>query len=258
MATQFLSTNATDNVTIYTDEATQSRALGTSAVTVDGRTFRYVKAGASALVPGTLYQAPALIANHSNIAVSGTPVVGTTSVTVTLGATAATLNQYAGGDLIVLTGTGAGQTYGIVSHPAAGSGATLVLTLSDEILSVFSGTFTLVPNAFSGIIPQVGQFAGGSRGASSSLSGVAVYPVTASQYGWVQTYGISNGLAAYTGGGNDVIFSGNVIGPAAFDASSGGKIGKLAAATVPQIGFALAGFADSATDLNIPIFLTLD
>lgn len=75
----------------------QMHNLGERAVTPDGRSFRYVKAGGTALVPGKLYQAPAEVTNHQNLAPTDAVAIGATSLTVTLGATAATANQYAGG-----------------------------------------------------------------------------------------------------------------------------------------------------------------
>src|SRR4051794_36179154 len=69
--------------------------IGTRIVTRDGRAFRLARIGAVAAVAGSLYQASAPVANH----LAQTPAaaaIGATSVTITtLGATAATQNQYA-------------------------------------------------------------------------------------------------------------------------------------------------------------------
>src|SRR6185369_8356134 len=81
----------------------------------DGREVVLIQAGAVALSSGQLMQAPALVANHQNMATS-TAAAGATQVTVTLGATAATLNQYQGGYVIFNAGTGLGQTLKIASH----------------------------------------------------------------------------------------------------------------------------------------------
>src|SRR5437773_343778 len=66
--------------------------LGERMVTKDGRSFRYCLNGAVALVAGNVIQAAAQIPNHLAL----TPVaasIGDTSITVALGATAATANQ---------------------------------------------------------------------------------------------------------------------------------------------------------------------
>src|SRR5262245_8874353 len=108
--------------------------LGARAFDQAGNGYRWVQAGAVALVPARLCQAPAQVANHQNLTVA-TAVAGATSITVTLGATAATANQYAGGWVTISAGTGAGQRLLIGSHPAANASATLVLTLSDPTVS---------------------------------------------------------------------------------------------------------------------------
>ena len=112
----------------------QMHNLGERAVTPDGRSFRYVKAGGTALVPGKLYQAPAEVTNHQNLAPTDAVAIGATSLTVTLGATAATANQYAGGYVVITTGTGVGYQYRISSHPAAALNTTLTLTLEAPII----------------------------------------------------------------------------------------------------------------------------
>ena len=77
--------------------STQQGTLGSRAVTKDGREFRYTLAGATALALGKLAQAPTLVANHQVVAIAAAVAVGATTVTATLGATAATADQYVGG-----------------------------------------------------------------------------------------------------------------------------------------------------------------
>src|SRR3990167_1572884 len=129
---KFTQDAATVPSNIRGNSSVQECALGTKIVTSDGRAFRYVKAGATALVPGKLQDGPATVANHTNIAVASAAAAGATTVTVTLGATAATANQYANGVLAVNDVDGEGYTYSIKSHPAADSQASLVLTLDDN------------------------------------------------------------------------------------------------------------------------------
>ena len=165
--------------------------LGVRAVAGDGREFRYVQAGGTALAIGTLQQSSAEIANHQNLTPTAATVAGATSITVTLGNTLATANQYLGGWVLVTTGAGAGYQYQIAGNPAAIASATLVLSLVDPI-QVATNTSTtkidLIANPYSGVIINPAT-------ASSAPVGVAIYPVTASYYGWVQTRGVSNVLA---------------------------------------------------------------
>jgi len=168
----------------YTENPTQS--LGAKVVTENGRIFRYVKAGATALVTGDLYAAPSTVANHTNLTPTAANVIGSTSVTVTLGATAATANQYAGGLLVIATGTGAGYAYEIDSHPAAALSTTLTLTLKDPIrvaTTTATSKIDLIANPFNGVIIA-------ATTATAHPVGVAVSVIPANYYGWVQSGGL--------------------------------------------------------------------
>lgn len=163
--------------------------LGAKAFDAAGNAYRFCLAGATALVPGKLQQASAQVANHQNVTPAAA-AIGATSVTVTLGATAATANQYAGGWLLITVTPGQGYRYLIDSHPAANSGATLVLTLSDAIVVALttSSRCDLIANPFSGVIVNPST-------ASSCPVGVGVTAVTAAYYGWIQSAGVCNVLA---------------------------------------------------------------
>jgi len=164
--------------------------LGSMITGADGREFRWVLAGASNLVAGDLQQSPAIVANHQNMA-STTQAIGDTQITVTLGNTAATANQYAGGYVFVNAGTGKGLTYQIASHPAANASATLVLTLADPIVvaTLTSDTKTsLYPNPYNGVIINPTTPTG-------VAVGVAPWALTTATYGWIQVHGITAGLS---------------------------------------------------------------
>lgn len=170
---------------------TQIPELGVRAVTGDGREFRFVSAGAVALVPGKLQQASAQIANHQNLAPTANASSGATSVTVTLGATAATANYYSGGWMLVTTSTGAGYQYQIAGHPAADASATLTLTLGDALLTSLASASTkidLIANPYSNVIVNPAT-------ASSAPVGVAITATPAGYYGWIQVKGVTNVLA---------------------------------------------------------------
>lgn len=170
--------------------ATASARLGARAIDQAGNAYRYALIGAVATVPGKLYQASAQVANHQNVVVT-TAAIAATSVTVTLGATAATANQYAGGWILITAGTGVGYRYLISSHPAAGSGATLVLTLSDPLIVATltaDSKADLIANTYSGVIVN-------PTTASSCPVGAAQFIITLAQFGWLQTSGVACLLA---------------------------------------------------------------
>lgn len=216
--------------------------LGSKLVSDDGREFRYAKAGASALVRGNLLQAPAEVTNHQNLAPTATTAIGAMSLTVTLGATAATANQYAGGYVVVTVTPGLGQMVKIRSHPAADSAATLTVAL-DEPLSVALTTTSrvdLVPNPYNGVVQN-------PTTATSAPVGVATKNITAGYYGWVQTKGAAN-----------VTTEGTIVVGAMVVASNGtaGAVEDGASATdQARVGTALSGVGsgeNGAILLNLP------
>src|SRR5678815_3232104 len=138
---------------LFKSQSTQDVPLGTLAYTADGRVFRYAKCGATATVAGSLYQTAAELTDHDHLSVTAT-AIGATQVTVTLGATAVTENQYAGGLLVVDSTPGEGYSYIIGSHPAADASAACVFTLLDPIvIALTTGSeVTLTPNPYYGVI----------------------------------------------------------------------------------------------------------
>lgn len=224
------------------NSATQEMDLGAKLVGSDGTEFRYVKVGATALVVGKLYDSAAMIANHTNIAVAAAAEAAATSVTVTLGATAVTANQYAGGKMIVNDVDGEGQTFYIKSHPAAALSTSLVLTLDTETPVVTalttSSEVTLVPNKYNGVvIHPVTEI--------STNVGVAVKAVTAVYYGFVQTKGIVSLLQDATPAGIGLLVSAS---------TTTAGCGTSGVATLPTIGIQLsAGISTeyNVTDLNL-------
>jgi hypothetical protein len=179
----------------YTSSASPLHAVGQKGVSDDGRTYRYVKAGAVDLVAGNVLQSPAIVANH--LALTAPAVAaGATSFTCTPGATLGTANQYADGFLSVDTTPGNGYTYGISHHAAFASATAFTLYLKkDDPIQVALTTNSrigLLANPYNGVIQMPVTTATGS------LVGVASYIITAAQYGWIQTAGIASVLIAGT------------------------------------------------------------
>ena len=173
-----------DVLTTYTPSYTQDvpASLGQLANTPDGRLFRFGLAGAANLSQGKMCQAPAIVANHQNIACS-TQAIGDTTITVTLGATAATANQYAGGFIGINAGTGLGQTFRIKSHPAAALSTSLVLTLEDALTIATSSTDS---KAVLQLPPYNGAIVFPTTTTGEAI-GVPIVAVTAAYYAWFQT-----------------------------------------------------------------------
>lgn len=210
--------------------------LGSKAYTGDGREYRFVLAGATSLVPGKLYQAQAETTGWELISIAAAPIGATTIVTTT--AITVTLNQLAGGYLIGATTPGQGYSYRITGNTAATS-AVCTITLEDpvQIALTTGSTVTLVASPFSSIILN-------PTTASGAQVGVAVYPVTNAQYGWVQVKGPAAVLAQGT------IVVGENVG--ASSTTAGAVV--ASSGVLVDVGYAMQGIVTA--DYG-PIFLNI-
>lgn len=212
---------------LYTSSSTQGSDLGAYATTGDGRYFRYALAGSSALVAGKLQQASAEdTTNLQNLAVyaAATAAVSVAnSAAITLSA-----NQVAGGLLVVTTNTGAGFSYKVKSHAAATAG-TVSFNLEDALVQNVSTSskIDLIPNIYSKVIVN-------PITATSAPVGVAVYNVTASQYGWIQVEGPCPVLA------DGALTVGSAVVPSTLTA---GAVTVASSGTVGVVGYAVTGVA---------------
>lgn len=163
--------------------------LGQEIELTDGRVFRYAKAGASGISAGKLQLAPAPKTNHHNVAWASGGAINTNKVTVTLGATAATVDEYAQGYLVVNDATGEGTAYQISGHPAASSAATLELTIFGNFYeALVSGSeVSLVHNRYNAVVEGTTQ--------TRTPAGVPLRDIAAGEYGWLQVAGIAPVLA---------------------------------------------------------------
>lgn len=170
------------------DRSAGIHTVGTRAVLPDGRVYRYARSTGAAIVAGKLLQTPDQDAQNSDLAV-GTEVLGSTTLTVTLGSTAAVEGEFAGGYAITNSGTlAAGLALGIASHPAAAASASLVLTLSapNPVLFHADTTVTLLKNPWGDVIIS---------GANQDHFACGVAPIaipagtTNAQFFWCQTWG---------------------------------------------------------------------
>ena len=174
---------------------TKKRSLGTILELPDGREFKYVLNGSGAITSGKLASSAAMIGNHDMDLTTAAASVGDTSITVTLGATAATKDQYADGYIYTNDGTGQGQVYRIASNPAADGSATLAVTLaSNDPVSVALDSTTesgLAVNPYSGIVVS-------PTSVTNRTLGVTATDIAANAYGFVQTKGLASVLVSGT------------------------------------------------------------
>lgn len=176
-----------------TTDASLLTLIGSRWDLSDGREVMLVRAG-DAVAAGKLYQDAAIVANHQNIAVTAYQAYSANGnvpakVTVTLGATAATANQYAGGFVVVNDATGEGQTLRIASHPAADASGSLAITLEEGATTALttSSEVCLIPPHGKDIIIMPTTYTG-------AVAGVGLYIIAAASYGFITTKGLTSCL----------------------------------------------------------------
>jgi len=234
---------------LYDVSATQLAPLGSELHLGDGRVFVYCEAGGTALTVGRLVQSEAVVGNHGGTGLAttnGTGLIGTRTITVTLGATAAAENLYAEGYLLIVNDTGAvtiaGSAYKIAGHPAIASAGTGVITTADPFWESLSddSTVALVKHPCKDIIITV------ATTPTEKIVGVPIRDVPLDNFAWIQRRGICAVLqdVAWVNG-NPVTVSDTVAGAA-------GPLTATQAIDEPQIGVAVSNTATA--DLGV-IFL---
>ena len=205
--------------------------VGSKGVTKDGRIFRYAKAGSADLAPGKLAVAATVVANHQNMAVASAAAIGAKQVTVTLGATLATANQYAGGTLTINDAAGEGISYLISGHPAAASAASLVVSLAEpvKVALTTSSEASLDKNPWDSAVISVTDQA-------DMPVGVSNVTLTTAYYGWIQTGGVCSVLA------DEAITAGLAV---TTGTGVAGAVEAVDAAGEPQVGVALVAGVDT-------------
>jgi hypothetical protein len=181
---------------LFTSSATQGTDLGALATTGDGRYFRYARVGATALVPGKVYQGPASdttnLAPSGGLAIGQAVATGSTSFTISTSTTVAA-GALSGAIMSTCTTVGNGHTYKVKNNAATVGATGLAITLEDPLLTNVTTDTDVVfsLNQYNGIV-VVGQQA------TAAVVGVAIYPVAATYFGWVQTRGPASTLVAGT------------------------------------------------------------
>lgn len=229
---------------LFTQSSTAKEILGTVRRTQDGRTYRYCKAGASALSAGKLNCLESLDAtwvNEAGVATAGV-AIGSKSMTLTITAAGAAIteNQFAGGYLQINDATGEGNQYLIQSNSAVAlSGTSITITLAEPIRVALtsSSEFTLVSNPGWKVVETA---------TLKPPVGVAPIPVTASYFFWNQTGGIAPVLTHGTPGAGYKVDQSKEIA---------GAIKAYATLTLIDVGYMIETGVDTEYK---PVMLTLD
>lgn len=138
---------------IYEQDTTLNHTVGTR-MRLGDRVFRYcANSTSAALAVGFMTSGPTTTSAHMNCQCAAT-VKGAMSISITLGAGAATANQYAGGFIWINAGVGIGSIYKIKSHLANAGSLTLVVNLYDPVNIALDATSyaTLYANPFGAVV----------------------------------------------------------------------------------------------------------
>jgi hypothetical protein len=174
---------------LYETSTTKKECLGAKRITEDGREFRYGKAGGGLIAGGATFGV-AVTANHvAQVQTLGAAnAVGSTNVTVYVGATAVTANQYDDGYLLVYRTTSgtAGMMYPISSHTTSAGSGTITVTLKEplEVATYTTCYLSLIPNPYSSVVA--------ATDIATSYTGQAFVSCASGSYCWIQTAGLSN------------------------------------------------------------------
>lgn len=215
-----------------TISSTRQEALGTIGRGADGRLYRYGRAGAVNLAAGKLTVSKAVVTNHTNMAVvSG--AAGATTIVATLGGTAVTEDQYAGGEVTINDSTGAGVNYKVKGNSAQTStSGNVKIFLAEPIIVALttSSKATLNVNAGDGVIVSPSAIA-------HVPYGVPNVAVTALYYAWFQFQGRCSVLSdGVIGKGSGAIIS---------DAVDGAVEVEVAGTVTKRVGTAIEATVDA-------------
>jgi hypothetical protein len=165
----------------------QRHKLGTRMAFADGRVYRYAKNAAVEIASGRLVQAPATdTADDMDLAWSAGAAAGDTTITTGTSLTI-TKDQYKEGWLYTNDAVGEGQIYPIKSNTAVSSAAGCVFTIDEPdgfviALTATTSLFGVQYNLYDSVIVQPTTI-------TNAAVGVSPTTMTASYYGWLQTWG---------------------------------------------------------------------
>ena len=169
----------------------QRQILGAEMAFPDGRKFRYVNNGGTAIGEGLVVASEAPAGNHDeDLVITTSPSVGDTAISITLGGTAAAKDLYAEGYLFFnLASTTPHEMYKIKGHALIASSGTGEITIDEPDgfqTAITAGTDTagLIKSPYKDIVVAPAAVAG-------RFVGVTAADLEADYYGWVQVAGMA-------------------------------------------------------------------
>lgn len=189
----------------WNQESAQQLPLGAIGYDRFGYKYRYVRNSTTLLVTGNLIQTAVQPANFVDLAVGiAAPLRTTTTapqpnntVSLTLGGTATTANQFVGGIAVVSVTPGLGNQYTIASHDVQATTTGACKFNFEEVLLTAlttSSKMTVMPMPYNNVVQSPTTPTGFS-------AGICIYPLSAQTtspqvdfYGWVGNTGVFGAL----------------------------------------------------------------
>ena len=222
--------------------------LGSKWNTDNGQTLTLVSNSANAQVAGNLLQSAAEITAFEKLAMTVPTTypatAGLTQIYVTNGATVLNLNQFAGGYLVVASGTGLGQTLEILSHQPAANGAKFVVTTADPITVTLDATskVSLVSNPAKNVIIMPTTPSGVPVGVTLYAMPASTAPTFDATYGTLVTAGTPQYGFVVSHGAVGCLIDNSVTGvcyPLGAKTATAGALGIATLTSSPQIAISM-------------------
>jgi hypothetical protein len=205
----------------------KKQVYGATMTLPDGRVYRYVENGGTAIGEGLVVASEAVEAQHDeDLVVATSASVGGFTIGVTLGSAAAAKNLYAEGYLFSnLAATTPHEMYKIKSHPLIASTGSLLSSIDEPDgfqTAITAGTDTvgLIKSPYKDIVVAPAAVAG-------RFVGVTCADLEADYFGWIQVAGLASvkidGTPAF----------GTLVGASSNHA---GQLLAVAADTTPALG----------------------
>lgn len=221
------------NQSIYAQSSTQEAAVGFRMTFGDDRVYRYSGPCASAITQGhtvsrdlsvtDVVDSDNVILPPASSVNTDDGKIGSTHIEITLASV--TAGQYKGAIISLSDDTGEGYQYYIKDNTATNDPAsgTIRLTLADPLVVAVDATtdFGIMGNPWTQVRPFTTT--------DTQLCGIAVCPITAAYYAWLQTWGRGTVLVDTT-----VAAHGNLV-QASSDTTGSSNI--RAVETVPIVGY---------------------
>ena len=232
--------------------------LGSKWNTDNGQTLTLVSNSANAQVAGNLLQSAAEITAFEKLAMTVPTTypatAGLTQIYVTNGATVLNVNQFAGGYLVVASGTGIGQTLEILSHGPAANGAKFVVTTSDPITVTLDATskVSLVANPTKNVIIMPTSPTGVPIGVTLYAMPASTAPTYDATYGTLTTAGTPQYGFVVSHGPVGCLIDNSVTGvcyPLGAKTATAGALGIATLTTSPQIAISMQTLTSANTGM---------